>query len=108
MSAQKDCQGIDCIFNEKQKKGLCIGVSTDTKSYVKDVIRLCWVEEKPALKKRCKVKMQAQMTFQEAIGVGVGLIRSSIVGETLVRRMEAEEAALAHVKVEEATKNGKH
>lgn len=84
-----ECVSIDCIFNEKMKKGLCIGVSPKTLSYDKDVIRLCWITQRPTPHARCLVKMQAQMTPIEAIGVGVGLIRASIIGESYLKRKEA-------------------
>lgn len=79
------CVSIDCIWNDVLKKGLCIGVSSDTRSYKKDVIRMCWVTEKPTMNKECRVKMQAQMTPKEAVGTGVALIRASIIGESLLK-----------------------
>lgn len=83
----KNCISIECIYNDKEKKGLCIGVSSETRSYEKDVIRLCWVGDKPTPNKECDVGTQAQMTPAEAVGVGVALIRSSIVGENLLRNI---------------------
>lgn len=80
-----DCISIECIYNDKLRRGLCIGVSNNTRSYSKDVVRMCWITEKPVPNKECKTKMQTQMTPAEAVGTGVGLIRSSIVGETLLK-----------------------
>ena len=82
----KKCVSIACVYNQTLEKGLCIGVSDDTRSYNKDVIRMCWVSEPPEQNKECKVTMQAQMTPPEAANVGVALIRSSIVGESLLRK----------------------
>lgn len=84
------CVPIECIFNEKLRKGLCVGVSHDTRSYSKDVIRLCWVRKKSIQGVDCAVNMQAQMTPAEAVGIGVALIRSSIVGESMLKTQEME------------------
>ena len=89
--SQPNCVAIDCVFNEKMKKGLCIGVAqARPTSYEKDVIHLCWVNSKPQPNVKCSVHTQAAMTPAEAVGVGVGLIRASIIGESLLRKMEAE------------------
>lgn len=96
-----ECISIECIYNDKLHKGLCIGVSQHTNSYSKDVIRMCWVNQKPTPDMRCLAKMQAQMTPKEAVGVGVGLIRSSIVGENLLRRMELEATRVKEEKTNE-------
>lgn len=80
-----ECISIECIYNDKLHRGLCIGISNNTRSYSKDVVRLCWITEKPTGIKECRTKIQTQMTPAEAVGVGVGLIRSSIVGETLLK-----------------------
>lgn len=85
-----DCISIECIFNDKLHKGVCIGISNNTRSYAKDVVRLCWVTENPSANRECNAKMQTQMTPAEAVGVGVGLIRSSIVGETLLKKLEVK------------------
>lgn len=79
-----NCISIECIYNDKLMKGLCIGVCGDTRTYSKDVIRMCWVKQKPTTGRKCDVQMQAQMTPREAVGVGVALIRSSIIGEHLL------------------------
>lgn len=86
---QPDCVSIECIYNDKLRKGLCIGVSQNTHSYGKDVIRQCWVKQRPTPNMRCVTEMQVQMTPMEAVGVGVALIRSSIIGETMLKRLEA-------------------
>jgi hypothetical protein len=86
--SQKECVSIECIFNDKLRKGLCVGVSQNTRTYSKDVIHMCWVTEKPSLNQKCTAEMNAQMTPKEAVGVGVGLIRASIIGESLLRRVE--------------------
>lgn len=83
-----ECLSIDCIFNEKLRKGICIGVSDHTRSYSKDVIRMCLVEKKPSLQAKCETKTQAQMTPAEAVGIGVALIRASIIGESLLKTKE--------------------
>ena len=83
-----ECVSIECIYNDKEHKGLCIGVSQHANSYPKDVIRMCWVRQKPTPNMRCVTETQAQMTPKEAVGVGVGLIRASIIGETLLRKLE--------------------
>lgn len=87
-----NCVSIECIFNDALKKGLCIGVCTATRSFSGDVVRLCWVCKKPEMGKECDVSYQAQMTPAEAVGVGVGLIRSSIIGETLLKSQGTKEA----------------
>lgn len=95
---QPECVSIECIYNDKLHKGLCIGVSQNTNSYGKDVIRQCWVKQKPTPNMRCITEMQVQMTPMEAIGVGVALIRSSIIGETMLKRLET-------IKMQEAKKD---
>lgn len=86
-----NCVSIECIYNDRMMKGLCIGVCGDTRSFSKDVIRMCWVKHKPMMGKKCDVQMQAQMTPREAVGVGVGLIRASIIGEHLLNSTRVAE-----------------
>lgn len=86
-----ECVSIECIYNDKLHKGLCIGVSQNTKSYGKDVIRQCWVSQKPTPNMQCITEMQVQMTPMEAVGVGVALIRSSIIGETMLKRLTSKQ-----------------
>lgn len=84
------CVPIECVFNDKLRKGLCVGVCEDTRSFNKDVVRMCWVRKKPTQGANCAVNMEAQMTPAEAVGVGVALIRSSIVGESILKKKEME------------------
>lgn len=88
---QPDCVSIECVYNDKLHKGLCVGVSQNTNSYGKDVIRQCWVKQKPTPNMRCITEMQVQMTPMEAVGIGVALIRSSIVGESLLKQLESKQ-----------------
>lgn len=84
-----DCVTIECVYNDKLRKGMCIGVSQNTRSYHRDVIRMCWIKDKPVEGKPCHYTMQSQMTPLEAVKIGVALIRSSIIGDSLLRKMDA-------------------
>lgn len=86
--SEDGCISIDIIYNDQLKKGLCVGVCGNPRTYKKDVVRMCWVGRKPSPNAKCDVNTDAQMTPAEAVGVGVALIRSSIVGETLLKRIE--------------------
>lgn len=85
MNTKSNCIPIDCIYNDLLHKGLCIGVCRDTKSYPKDVVRMCWVSRKPAPNMPCATHTQVQMTPRESVGVGVALIRASIIGESMLK-----------------------
>ena len=90
----QECVPIECIYNDRLKRGLCVGVSNNTRSYSRDVIRMCWVNQKPNPRKLpCHTNTQAQMTPNEAIAVGVALIQGSIIGQTLLKRLEASKKA---------------
>jgi hypothetical protein len=78
-------------------KGLCIGVVASARPYVQDVVRLCWITEKPSQKKKCAIKFQALINPKEAVGVGVNLIRASIIGDSLIRKVAVEANAFSHV-----------
>lgn len=90
MSKNADCVAIHCIWNDKLKKGLCIGFSKNTRSYSKDVCRLCYLEgSKPVPNKPCPPrKIGAQMTPQEALETGAALIQCSGYGEYLLQRLK--------------------
>lgn len=99
-----DCVSIDCIFDIKLRRGLCVGVSKTAKPDGKDVIRLCWVTQKPSPNIKCTTKMQAQMIPSEAIRVGVALIRSSILGESLLRKLDSAHVEAFHKTMEKMEK----
>lgn len=84
--------GFECIYNDKLKKGLCIGISDNTRTYHKDVVRMCWVTEKPEPSKKCRYSLQVQMTPAEAVGVGVALIGARVIGEAMLKNVEATRA----------------
>lgn len=87
MAKQPECVSMECIWNDKLRKGFCVGVSQQTNSYGRDVVRMCWVKQKPTPNMRCIVEMQVQMTPKESVGIGVALIRSSAIGEMLLSNM---------------------
>lgn len=88
LEKQPECIPVQCLYNDKLGKGVCIGVSKHTRSYEKDVIRMCWVKNRPTINLKCVTDMQVQMTPKEAELFGVALIQAAIVGKDLLRNIE--------------------
>lgn len=100
-----ECASVECIYNDKLHKGICIGVSKNTNSYGRDVVRQCWVKQKPTPNISCVTEMQVQMTPRESVGIGVALIRASAIGEMLLSKIDKELLLNKINKHEEAKQN---
>lgn len=86
-----ECAHINYIWNDKLRKGFCVGVSQNTRSYSRDVVRLCWVKHKPTPNMRCITEMQVQLTPEEAGAISLALGGAHLVGTGMLLKQKTLE-----------------
>jgi hypothetical protein len=81
------------ILNTGRGWGICIGVEkARPEAFYKDVIRLCAITAHPKVGEKCPILQGFAMTPEEAINVGVNLIKATSFGDALLRKMEEEKS----------------
>ncbi|MCJ7634947.1 hypothetical protein MUP77_21480 [Candidatus Bathyarchaeota archaeon] len=83
------CLNIISIMNTGQGWGICVGVQkARPKAFYKDVVRMCCIKSHPKPGETCPRLQGFAMTPEEAEKLGAALIKSTVFGETWLKKEE--------------------